>query len=328
MQIAVTGATGFLGRRIAELAHARGLGVTAMGRDREKGDRLARPGLRFVPADLSDPDALRRAFAGADAVVHGAALSSPWGPHAAFVAANVDGTRQVVAACEAVGVTRLVHISTASVYFVPKDQTGLEETAPLPRPFNSYAGTKQQAETIARGFKGETMIMRPRGIFGPGDTALVPRLLAAARRRPLPLLRHGAARVSITHVDVAADAALAMCVAPAAACGTYNVSHAEDIGVRDLIETLLGGLRVPYTWRAIPLPVALGAARALETVSRLTPGQPEPIVTRYALALLAYSQTLDISAIRARLGWSPLHSLAQGLEQTIAAARLERAAAP
>lgn len=326
MRIAITGATGFLGARIGEMAVARGYDVVATGRDAAKAERLTRIGATFIPADITDAKALREIFDRADAVVHSAALSSPWGPYADFVRANVTGTRAVIAAAEAAYVPRLVHVSTASVYFAPKDQPGLTEDHPLPRPFNSYAATKQQAETIARTFAGDTMILRPRGIFGIGDTSLMPRLLAAAKRGSLPLLNGGKALTSVTHVDVVADAALAMIAAPAAGCGTYNVSHGEDIAVRPLVERLLGGLGVRYSWRAVPVPVALAGARLLEALGRFRSGHPEPITTVYALALFAYTQTLDISAIRSRLGWSPPLSLDEGLDRTIAAMRRNGAA--
>lgn len=321
MRIAITGATGFLGRNVALMALRRGHDVIATGRVVAKADALTRQGIAFAPADICDGTALARIFEGADVVVHSAALSAPWGPKSSFERANVEGTRSVVAACEAASVRRLVHVSTASVYFAPADQPGLKEDAALPTPVNSYADTKQRAEAIARVFAGETMILRPRGIFGAGDTAILPRLLAAAKRGPLPLLNGGVAETSVTHVDVVADAALAMAEAPAACCATYNVSHGEDIAVRPLVEKLLGGLDVPFSWRPLPVGVALAGARALEAVSRLRPGSPEPVTTVYALALFAYTQTLDITAIRSRLGWKPPLSLVEGLDKTIAALR-------
>jgi len=192
---------------------------------------------------------------------------------------------------------------------------------PLPVPVNTYAATKRAAEAIIKGFGGETFIMRPRGLFGPGDPHLLPRLLRVAARGPLPLLRGGLALLDITHVDVAAHAALAMCEARAAAAGTYNIAHGEPLAVRDLVGRLMFGLGRRLKWRRLPVGPALLGARVLEGLARLDPRGREPIVTAYALGLFAFSHTLDITKAKARLGWSPPISLDQAIDATVLAFR-------
>lgn len=320
MRIAVTGATGFLGRRIVEHAAEQGHRVVATSRGRTGSTDFC-DGAAFTPCDITDANALTRVFDGCDIVVHSAALSSDWGPEAEFRRVNVDGTKAVAAAAKRAGVRRLVHVSSTSVYFAFQDRLGLAEDASLPTPVNAYARTKRAAEEVARSFKREVFIARPRGLFGPGDPHLLPRLLKVAERRPLPLLRGGQAQVDITDVSVAADALLAMTGADATAAGTYNVSHGEPIAMRDLVERLFCGLGRPLRWRAMPVGVALAGARALELAARLDPRGRPPLVTAYSLGLFAYSQTLDLTKAREKLGWRPKLGRDEAIERTIAAAR-------
>ncbi|KQS67599.1 hypothetical protein ASG32_30390 [Methylobacterium sp. Leaf361] len=318
MRLAITGATGFLGANLCANADAAGHKVSAaLGTDPTRGAKLAAQGVPFVAAHLADVDAMARAFRGADAVAHCAARSTAWGSRAAFEADNVAGTANVVAACRRAGVPRLLHISSASVYFELADREDVREDSRLPSPFNEYARSKVLSEAKALQFEGDVAILRPRGIFGPGDPTLVPRLARAARRGRLPLLRGGTARASLTHVDAVSSAILAAATAPAPLRATYNVAHVEAAVVRDLVERVMAALGRPFTWRRIPMPVALAAARASETAAAVLGGR-EPAATPYALGLLAHTHTLDTRAIREDLGWTSPLTLEEGLCETMA----------
>ncbi|GLS22304.1 3-beta hydroxysteroid dehydrogenase [Labrys miyagiensis] len=319
MKIAITGATGFAGRNLVRLAAERGHEVVATARG------ITGPGdfqgqARFLQADLGDEAALRATFAGCDAVIHLAALSAPWGRTSDFERVNVAGTRHVVRAAEAAGIGRLVHVSSSSVYFAFEDHLDLREDATLPPPVNAYAATKRASEDEAWRFSGTVFIARPRAIFGPGDTQLLPRFLAAARRGPLPLLRGGRAMTDLTFVDTHSHALLAMAEAPAELAGTYNVSQGEPVVLRDMVERLLGGLGVPVRWRSLPAPLAFAGAHLLETLCRLDPKGREPPVTVYGLGLLSYSLTLNLRQMRQKLDWRPPIGLDEALERTIRAA--------
>ncbi len=321
MHLLITGGTGCLGRRTAALALEHGYRVRLLGRDFSTvGDLLAAGAERYA-ADLRDPAAVRRACAGVDAVIHAGALSAPWGRRRDFFDINVGGTAAVVAGCRAGGVGRLVYVSSPSVTFAGRDVVDQTEDAPRPHRFASvYSQTKALGEDRVAAAARDglaTVIIRPKAIFGPGDTALLPRLLDAARRGRLVRIGDGQNRVDLTYVDNVAHALLLALDAPAAVGGTYTITNGEHPRLWDVIATVLRGVGLPDRLRAVPLPAALAAAAALEASASLTGG--EPTLTRYAAAILARTQTYDIAAARRDLGYTPPVTLADGIARTLAA---------
>ena len=314
MKIVVSGATGFLGghlcRRLVELGHD----VVGLGRDAVKGALL---GVPFEAVDLGATGRLAGVDQ-ADAFVHCAALSSNWGRRADFERANVTGTHNALAMAQKLGVRRFVHISSPSVTFRFCDQLNLREDSALPRPVNAYAATKQHAEAIVRERTGvPAIILRPRGLYGPGDTALLPRLLRAARSGPLPLIHHGDTVIDLTYIDDAVNA-MVLALGAATMCDgrTYHISGGEALRIRDVavLSAQAAGIAVRFT--GIPASLAMAAARLAELAANLTPGRPEPLFTAYSVGLMAYSQTLDIDAARRDLGYVPQVSFAEGLRRT------------
>jgi nucleoside-diphosphate-sugar epimerase len=320
MTIVVTGATGFLGRHICSRLIQLGESVVALGRDREKGAILEQSGARFFPFDLVLDDTSRLAsdIDTADSLVHAAALSSNWGSRAAFLAANVYGTKQAIALSRAISAKRFVFLSSPSVTFRFADQFDVVERTPLPPPVNAYAESKGLAETLVRAAVDlSPIILRPRAIYGAGDTALLPRLIRAAQRGALPLLRDGKAVTNLTHVDDAANAVLAALSAPVHCGGrTYNIASPDVIEVREIIESACRKASIPVRWRRVSWPLARTLVRLGEYRSLLTPGRPEPAVTLYSLGILAFSQTLDISAAATDLGFGPETGFSDGLAKT------------
>ena len=149
------------------------------------------------------------------------------------------------------------------------------------------------------------------------DTGYAPRLLDAARRGRLVRIGDGQNRVDLTYVDNVAHALLLALDAPAAIGGTYTITNGEHPRLWDVIGTVLRGVGLPDRLRAVPLPAALAAATLLENAARVT-GR-EPTLTRYSAAILARTQTYDITAARRDLGYTPPITLADGIARTLAA---------
>lgn len=325
MKIVVTGGTGFLGRHTVWRLAARGHRVVFTGRNAREAaavKALAGAEVEFAALDHGAGAAratLAECCRGADAIVHCAALASPWGPRRSFERSNVAAVEEVLAACAEQGVGRLVHISSPSIYFEFADRLQVREDSPLPRPVNDYARTKRAAEElILAAALPHSIILRPRAIFGPWDNALLPRLLRLIELKRVPLLRGGRALIDMTYVDNVVDAieaSLALNSNPAGTPPVFNISNGEPIEVGELFARISSAFGMPLDAKPRPYVMADLAARLLEASARFMPGW-EPPFTRYSLGAIAYSQTLDLSRAESALGYRPGVSLDEGIRRT------------
>lgn len=318
MKILVTGGTGFLGRHLTAALLERGHEVHLLGRNFAQAQALLARGAIPVRADLRNSSAATSACAGMDIVYHAGALSTPWGKRTDFYATNVGGTEAVLAGCQKHNVRRLIYVSSPSAVFDGKDQKLVTEDVAYPRRFTSiYSLTKKLGEdrvnAAAAGI--QTVIVRPKAIFGPGDQTLLPRLVAAARQDRLPQIGDGRNLVDLTYVDNVVHALLLATESPAAVGKTYTITNGEHIPLWDIIREVLKRLGLSTRLRQLPFPVALGAASLMEMRASLT--GKEPLLTRYSVMILARTQTYDISAAQRDLGYTPQVSLADGIERTL-----------
>lgn len=320
MKIVVTGGTGFLGRHVVWRALREGHTVRFTGRNIQAAQTV----LSHATGDVDwlalahgggAQDALNGLTRGADAVVHCAALSSPWGSAADFYRANVVATQEVVRACQINEIPRLVHISTPSLYFDFRDRFHIREHDPLPEPVNEYARTKRLAEIcVENAALPQAVILRPRALFGPWDQTLLPRLLRVMQRGVVPLMRREV-WVDLTYVDNAVDAVwLALTKPLPQALPYYNVSNNEPCLLTDLLQTIAQVFAIPLRTRRIPWALVSQSARLLEWYADTVSGT-EPVITRYSAGVLAFSQTLDVSAIQRDLGWRPSVSIDEGIRR-------------
>jgi 2-alkyl-3-oxoalkanoate reductase len=323
MNILVTGGSGFLGQHLARALLDQGHQVRLMGRDMAPARGLIAAGAQPIVADLRDQPAVIAACAGADVVYHVGALSAPWGRRDDFYAINVGGTAAVLAGCRSHAVRRMIYVSSPSVVFDGRDHRNLTEAAPYPRRFASvYSRTKKLGEDLVNaGSWCESVIVRPKAIFGPGDRSLLPRMIAAARQGRLPQIGDGRNLVDLTYVENVADALVLALDAKAAAGKTYMITNDEHVRLWDVIRTVLRRLSIPSNLRRVPLALALAAASLMECRAALT-GR-EPLLTRYSAAILGRTQTYDISAARRDLGYRPRISVADGIERTLAALEID-----
>ncbi|MFJ9645884.1 NAD-dependent epimerase/dehydratase family protein [Streptomyces sp. NPDC004244] len=289
IRIAVTGASGFCGGHVARAAAARGAQVVCVGR---------RPGPvgehRFWDAASELPD-----LAGTDLVVHCAAAvgdPAPGSPaEAEMHAVNVGGTERLL---RAAGGRPVVWVSSASVYDPRPDRSLVGEGHPRTGQLNAYGRTKAEGEALA--LAAGAVVLRPRAVYGPGDTTLLPRIVSRVRAGTL-FLPGPDVLLSLTAVENLADAALA---AAGWTPGAYNVADADPYARDATVLRVLRAHGITARVRHLPPGLARTAARAAEALAR----GGEPLLSRYAVDQLAHSVVLDLTRARTQ-GWTPRHTL-------------------
>ena len=173
-------------------------------------------------------------------VVHAGALSSAWGAYKDFHEANVLGTINMLKACTIHGVKRLVFISSPSIYTSKIDRLNIiEEDLDLNSQLSYYIQTKLIAEKVIRQWsKGgfQKVIIRPRGLFGIGDTSVIPRLMRANAKSGLPLFNNGDNLVDITYVENAAHSIFLAMTVDGIDGGIYNITNGQPMTFKSILE--------------------------------------------------------------------------------------------
>lgn len=322
MKALVTGATGFLGGALIRRLKSMQSDVTGMGRNPDALQKLMASTIPVVQADLSNAEAVAVACKGQEIVFHCGALSSPWGSRGDFYNANVIGTQNIINGCLAGGVKRLVYVSTPSIYFRFNSRLNVREGDPLPsRPANAYAWSKLLAEeqidlAYTRGLP--VITIRPRAIFGPGDTTILPRLIERLSQNRLPIIGDGDTLTDLTYIENVVDALLLCAESPASTLGKkFNITNGMPVRLWDMVRQLCQALGYIYPQRQLPYQLADTAAFLMECLYQILPGRPEPPLTRYTVSVLAKSSTLDISAARSALGYQPRISNETGFQNFV-----------
>ena len=319
MRVLVTGATGFLGSYLIDELLEAGYEVKALGRNQKRLAALKRSrDLDVAAVDLLDKEALFQAGQDCQAVIHAAALSTVWGPWKDFYEANVLASQHVLELCQQVGMERLVYVSSPSIYAGPFDQIDLkEDQAPKENRLNHYIRSKIMAEDLIRASSVPSVIIRPRGLFGIGDTSIIPRLLASNDKIGLPLVNGGNHLVDMTCVENVALALRLALESDQALGGTYNITNDEPYVFKDLLSLFFDQAGLEPHYRRLPAWLVIGLASILEGVYQCFHLKGEPAITRYTAYLLSYSQTLNIDAAKRDLAYQPKLTIEEGVKKYV-----------
>ena len=331
MRALVTGGGGFLGLAIVRQLAQRGDEVLSFSRGSYPA--LDALGVPQHAVDLSNRAATEAAFAEAareaplDCVFHVAAKAGYWGEPETFHAANVLGTRHVIAGCERHGVPRLVHTSSPSVCFDGRDHLNASNDLPRASSFLSpYPESKARAEAEVLEASGRgnltTCALRPHLIFGPGDPHLIPRVIERARSGRLRIVGKGENEVSLTFVENAAHAHLCAAdrltpIAPHAG-RAYFLGQAEPVKLWPWINALLERVQVAPVTRKVPFRLAYAAGATLEGLWRTLRLAGEPPMTRFVAAQLATSHSYSLEPAERDFGYREQVPLDEATERTIA----------
>lgn len=294
-------------------AVARGHSVLATGRSLPAGHAAEALGADFIPLDLSSlaPD-LRELVRGCDSVIHAAALSASWGRPKEFQLANVEITARLLEAAADAAVGRFVFVSSPSIFASFHDRLAIGPAdEPAHRPLNHYARTKLAAEKLVLAPRADAMAccaIRPRALVGAGDRVILPKLADLARRRYILLPRGGGAVIELTDLR---DAASAICEAERRAHDlaglAINISGGRPVEVREVARQVAEAMGLNPTMVPLPAGLARAIAWTLEGLAKLHQSDREPLLTRYTLSTLAYSQTFSGEPARRLLGFTPQH---------------------
>ncbi|MFZ2967676.1 MAG: NAD(P)-dependent oxidoreductase [Sulfuricurvum sp.] len=309
MRAIITGATGGLGRNLTHYLRELGWDILAMGRNHTIGYTL---GVPFVVVELSNRSAVLNAFEKADVVFHCAAFSSPWGDYDLFYRANVLATRYVLEAMQYYHIPKIIHVSTPSIYFDFNDQFNVKEKDVAKKFVNHYAATKYAAEHEVLICDRESVIIRPRGIFGEHDHVLLPRLEKIGQKGFLPLIKNKEPLVDITYVLNVVHALHLAATQSLPAKSIFNITNGEPKTIREIYTLIAQELSWKITYKEISYPLLMGIGSFLECAAKwhLT---AEPLITRYGVGLISHHQTLDISHAQIVLGYQPIYTIHEGI---------------
>ena len=325
MKILVTGGTGFLGRRVVELlagGEAPEHGVTLLVRPTSS--RVGFPeAVRFAPGDVTQPESLRAAAQGHDAILHAAALVKIMAPGREFDRVNLQGLENVLVAAEEAGVERLLYVSSFMALGPSENAPGgtHDESSPAADRawINHYERTKTLADRRARRAIDEGLpltVVYPGVIYGPGELTegniVVRHLIDLVHRRLPALLGEPHRRWNYVFVDdVAAGVVAAL---TGAAPGRRYVLGGENVTQEEFYRTAEEATGVPMPRLRMPDGLAKAAGALQKGWAAMTRGTPK--LTPDLVEVYRHDWALSSERAAEELGyrWRPLSA---GLEETV-----------
>jgi nucleoside-diphosphate-sugar epimerase len=314
----VTGGSGFIGGRLIERLRQDGHTVHALARSEVSAARVKERGAEPVMGDLSDVSAMTVGAMGCELAFHSAAHLGDWGRREEFERDNVQGTENAVRACADAGVRRFVHVGTEAALLAGEPLVEVDETAPL-RPDSPalYSSTKARAEQLVlaanrEGF--ETVVIRPRFVWGRGDTTLLPTMIEMVRSGRFAWIAGGRHLTATTHVDNTVEG-LILGAERGHSGNAYFVTDGDPVVFREFVSELLRTQAVEPPARSIPAALAGAVAVASETAWSTLPLPGRPPLTRFAYWVSSQECTIRIDKARQQLGYAPVRTLEAGLDE-------------
>jgi nucleoside-diphosphate-sugar epimerase len=310
----VTGGSGFIGGRLIQRLVGDGWRVRALARSPQAAARVEELGAEAVHGDLDNGAALRGGAHGCQYAFHAAAHLGAAGDLAAFEHVNVQGTKNVLAAARDAEVKRFVHVGTEAALLAGEPLLEADERTPLrtdsPAP---YSSTKAKAEIeVLRASEHhvfETVVVRPRFVWGAGDTTLLPNIVEQARKGQWAWIGGGRNRTSTTHVDNTVEGLVCGALRGRPGNAYFVLDDEGPVTFREFVSELMRTQGVEPPSRSIPVPVARVVMEVGERLAK------EPPLPRFAFWVASQDCILDDTKARAELGYRAVKDRATGLAE-------------
>ena len=314
----VTGGSGFVGGALIERLAGEGWTVRALARSDRAAAAVEAAGAEAVRGDLDDTAAMQQGAQGADVFHHAAAKVEDFGDPADFQRVTVQGTGNALAAARGAGVPRFVHVGTEAALMAGQPLVNVDETAPLrpdsPAPYPWSKAKAEQAVRDANGDGLETVVVRPRFVWGKGDTSLLPRIVDMTKSGKFAWIGGGGQLTATTHIDNTVEG-LVLGAERGKPGGVYFVTDGDPVVFREFVSELIRTQGVNPPTRTVPLGLARAVAAASEGVWRLLRRSGRPPLTRFTVWVSALECTIDDSLARSELGYREVKTREQGLEE-------------
>jgi nucleoside-diphosphate-sugar epimerase len=311
----ITGVGGFIGKRLAERALARGLRVRGLDNAAAAVASARRLGVDAVEAEITDAPRVAQLLEGSDTVVHTAALVREYGPIELFRKVNVEGSRCVAMAAREAGVQTFVHLSSVMVYGFSYPE-GVDETGPTRGENNSYCQTKIESERAVLALNAPpafgVIVVRPGDVYGPGSVPWIQRPLEMLRKRRLFLPAGGHGVINPVYVDNLVDG-IFLAIEARAHGEVFNITDGHALENAEFFGQLARRAALPPP-RSLPTPLLKVIAWAISALRErgLTRDEASVDTIRY----LSRSNAYSIAKARRMLGYAPRVSLDEGLALT------------
>ena len=256
---------------------------------------------------------------GMDLVIHSAAYVEAWGTKAQFWDANVNGTEQLLSVSKEAGIKKFIHISTEACLFHGQAMNNIDETYPYAT--NSpylYSQTKAAAEKIVLAANVpsvfETMALRPRMVWGPGDQTILPELIKMIEKGAFMWINQGKPLTSSTHIYNFVHG-VELAIEKGKGGEAYFITDAETVSVKAFITNLLETQQITPPKKSISPSIIRPLATIIEKTWRLFGIKTEPFITRFAVDIMSVNCTIKNDKARLHLGYQPIITMKEGLRQ-------------
>jgi nucleoside-diphosphate-sugar epimerase len=320
MAVLVTGATGFLGGRLAQMLADSGETVRVLARPGSDLRHLAGYPVEIVQGGLSQPECLSRAAQGVTHIYHCAGCSTDWAPWGVYYESNVAGVRNLLrASAMAPDLQRFLHVSTTDVYGYPVEPC--EESYPLTDTGLPYNRSKVQGEALvwdaSRDSGLPVTIVRPATIYGPRGKAFATDIAELIRQGLMAVIDGGSASGGFCYVDNAVQAIVQAAAASETRGQAYNIADGTGVTWRAYVDALADGLKQRRPWIDLPSGLAFPLARVMEAPHRYLRIPGRPLLTLHAVYLLSRSQEFPIGKARREFNFSPAITFEEGIARTV-----------